>query len=53
MKIIKIQRQDNPNVICYVIDSGVPIIQKKNPAGIKLQYFCQYGQKKKPTKEQS
>jgi hypothetical protein len=26
MKIIKIQRQDNPNVIYYVIDSGVPII---------------------------
>jgi hypothetical protein len=26
MKIIKIQRQDNPNVNYYVIDSGVPII---------------------------
>jgi hypothetical protein len=27
---------------------------QKNPAGIKLQYFCQYGdRKKKPTKEQS
>jgi hypothetical protein len=27
---------------------------KKNPAGIKLQYFCQYGDKKnkKTTKEQ-
>jgi hypothetical protein len=28
---------------------------KKKPAGIKLQYFCQYGDRKKtqPTKEQS
>ena len=28
---------------------------QKKPAGIKLQYFCQYGdkKKKKPTKEQS
>jgi hypothetical protein len=30
---------------------------KKNPTGIKLQYFCQYGDKKKTktktTKEQS
>jgi hypothetical protein len=30
-------------------------IRAKKPAGIKLQYFCQYGDKKKPktTKEQS
>jgi hypothetical protein len=27
---------------------------KKNPAGIKLQYFCPYGERKnQPTKEQS
>ena len=35
------------------LDKIASMRAKKTPAGIKLQYFCQYGERKKPTNQRT